>query len=352
MSKPIIIINRNDQLRLKRKHPFFKTDVLYYTNHKTGVDVYYDSTTYLLLGYKERNKEYAMARKTNRYLKIQYSISNRLKLLGYSSKYIDISGHIGELERYYEKKTTQDMIKEIVSIISRNRIINLKKTITDIQRFIYRIKYKFEQPEEKDEDMITSITKKYMTKLEKIKLKDKNNKNKVFKDWKAVYYNLFFQSLENKTVNLSIETKEFLADEISENDYHGNLILYYIVRELGKLFDYNDNKFMKINTAYFILDMIINEFNLFNKEDLLTNYEIKRFNYILTSKTYIFDIEEKGHGLGGEIEGFYGEHRDEDDIVTEEQIEQKDIDLEEIQALDIEQDLDYEIDYMAGVNKN
>ena len=52
---------------------------------------------------------------------------------------------------------------------------------------------------------------------------------------------------------------------------------------------------------------------MFNEEFKVTNFEIKRFNYLLKSKSYIYDVEEKGHGIEGQTDGFYGEHKDVDD---------------------------------------
>jgi len=141
------------------------------------------------------------------------------------------------------------------------------------------------------------------------------------------------------------------------------MILYYIIREINKLLVYNDNKTLKNTITFFIIDVINRLFEMFNTDSQKTNFEIKRFNYILKSQSYVYDVTEKGYGL----EGFYGEYKDIDDPeMSKDEIEQQDIDIEESEALDVdtgmdagevgwdpdESGLDYEIDYAPGVNFN
>ncbi len=219
---------------------------------------------------------------------------------------------------------------------------------------MYKIKYKYEQTgdqqTEEEEDNERKLVEIYTKKLEKLTLRDKKKQNKILRNWKIPFYNLFFQNLENKTINLNINDKYLSTEDFSLYDYHGNLILYYIIQELTSLLEYNSDRFTKVNLAYFSINTINHLFNIFNKEDLLTNYEIQRFTYILNSLTYIHDVEESGHGLGGQTEGFYGEYTEEGDAADEEAQDQMEADIEESQAMDIDGDLDYEIDYEAGVN--
>lgn len=349
MDKPIIITDRDNKIKYKKDHPFFKTDTLYYTNYKAGrIDVFYDSTTLLLLGYKELNKEYQHAKVRIKHIKIKYSIMNKLKLLGYPSRYINISKRVKELNYL---KDDQAIIKKIVSDLNRIRIHRLKQLIIDVQRHIYRIKYKYDEIEDEGNDYIqTNLVKKYESKLNKMKLLDKNNKNRIFKGWKYVKYGIFFQNIHNKTININITSKYISEEDASDYDYHGNVILFYIISEFRKLLNYN-NKFIKINMIYLIFDILENLHRLYNEEYKVTNSEIKRFNYILNSKSYVYDVEEKGHGLEeGEREGIYGEYKDIDDVEDPDKLEALDIAQEEMGAIDMEDDMDYEIDYAPGVN--
>ena len=110
------------------------------------------------------------------------------------------------------------------------------------------------------------------------------------KDWNAIKSELFYQNLKNKTINLNINAKYLAVDDISNYDYHGNLILYYIIREFTKLINYNQQKITKIHVIYFIIDIIIKAHNIFNEDYKITNFYVKRFSYIAKSETKIFDV--------------------------------------------------------------
>ncbi len=204
---------------------------------------------------------------------------------------------------------------------------------------------------------------KYKGKLVNMNIKDKNQKNKIFRGWKVVKYQISFKDLSKETVNLSPYVNYLSYEDVSLYDTNGNMILYYIIRELNKLLVYNDNKTIKNTITFFIIDVINRLFEMFNTDSQKTNFEIKRFNYILKSKSYVYDITEKGYGL----EGFYDEYKDIDDPdPSKEEIEQRDTDIEESEALDVDigleageigydpddSGLDYEIDYESGVNFN
>ncbi len=357
---PLIIKEDENKIIYKKDHPFFKTDVLYYTNQKLKIDVYYNAITLLLLGSKEVNKDYEFPKKRNVYMKINYSIADRLKLLGHSSRYIDVSDKIDTIKQTYKIDNPQEIIKTVVSEISRTRIHNLKQSIVYIQRYINRIKYNYQQDivDTRDKESIDLFLEKYRNKLKTVVTrktrgdgdKDRDSEsNKFFNMWKAVKTDIFFQNLENRTVNLNADAKYILSDDINYYDYHGNLILFYIVKELIKLIEINDEKFVKINLTFLIIDIIIRLHRLFNTEQEITNYELKRFNYIINSKQSVYEMDE-GYKMEGEVDGFYEEYKDPADPENLEELELKEEAQEEQEALDIEGELDYEIDYQAGVN--
>lgn len=346
---PLIIKEDENKVLYKKDHPFFKTDVLYYTNQKLKIDVFYDAVTLLLLGNKEVNKDYELSKRKNIYMKINYSIADRLKLLGHISRYSAIQEKIDDIKINYKIDNSQKIIKMVVSDISRNRIQNLKQCIIYIQRYVNRIKYNYQENniDINEKDVSDIFLEKYKNKLKNIVTK--KDSEKFFQMWKAVKNNMFFQTLENRTINLNIDVEYVLSDDINYYDYHGNVILYYIVNEFIKLIQMNDEKFVKINLAFLIIDIIINLHKLFNTEVQITNYELKRFNYIINSKQSVYEMDE-GYSMQGEVDGFYGEYTDPADVDNLEDIELREEAQEELDALDIEGELDYEIDYQAGIN--
>lgn len=112
---------------------------------------------------------------------------------------------------------------------------------------------------------------------------------------------------------------------------------------MQNLLDFNDDKIIKTTLCYLLIDIIIRIHNEFNQEKLETNTEITRFKYTL-ELTDTREIETF------ETEGFYEEYKDPDAIVDEATEEANYDDREEMEALDMEEELDYEIDYESGTN--
>lgn len=324
-----------------------------------------------MLGYKENSRDFVFSKKTDKKIKLNYSIANKLKLLGYPSQYINI----GELYEKVENDikdmvghdTTPDReetLKEIISNIIRRRIYNLKKVINQFQRFVWKIKnttsidVKLERLDvprqdiavfaDEEIDPFTRLLDKYQKKLTNINLEDNNGKHKIFKHWKAVVNNLFPESLEDKVINIGND-RLLNAEEISKYDTNGNLLLYYIVSEIDKLIHFNQNKFVKTNAIMFMIDFINFLFGLFNTEEIFNMLDIKRFIYILNSQGYLYDIEQKGHGLE-ETQGIYEEYRDPDEIESEEHVEAEEEAEEEAQALDVDMSYDDALDYIVQMD--
>lgn len=375
LDKPIIITDADNRISFKNNHPFYKTDVIYYTNNRAGrLDVFYDATTHILLGYKENNRDFVNLKKTNKKIKINYSIVNKLKLLGYPSHYINIADQYNNYT-----KDIQDMIgvnkenmpgqeeiyKEILSNIIRKRINNLKKVISQFQRVIWRIKnnnslqtriekldtqrYGFDNTNTTEEiSPLDALVDKYLKKLNSINLEDDKGNHRIFKHWKAVVNNLFTDSLEDKVVNIGND-RLIDAIEISRYSNNGYLLLYFIVSEIDKMIHFNQNKFVKTNAVMLILDFIDTVFNLYNTEELLNSIDIKRFIYILNSEGYLYDIEQSGQGLLN-TDGIYEEYQDPDEFASEDQIIAEDDAEEEAQALDVDMDYDDALEYIPQLD--
>lgn len=346
LDKPFIINDTGNKIIFKKAHPFFKKDVIYYTNFKIQVDVFYDATTKLLLGFKEKNKDYQISKKQNIYLKVNNSIMNQIKMLGYPSKFIYIKNKLDYYKNLYKDPSLS--LKFVISDVSRDRIQKLKKIITDIQRYIYRLAYNYTVKPLDEENNPDKFIDKYKNKLNKMVLK-KEKGDKFLNKWKAMKYNLFFEDITDKTINIDPESNYVTIDDVSLYDYTGNLLLFYIVHEMNKLLTINTDKFIKSTIAYLLLDIIVRLQEEFDEEKELTNTEIKRFKHTLT----ILDDREI-EDITGETEGFYQELKDEDkdpSIINEINEEL----LEESQALDLEEgpeNLDYEVEYESGVNYN
>lgn len=361
--KPIIVTDKDNVIKFRQNHPFYKTDVLYYTSTRAGrVDVFYDATTLILLGYKEASKDFVLSIKPDKKLKINYSIYNKLKIMGYESKFITLKDKLDEmLDKYIGIESykinnnlvlsKEETFKELVKELIRIRINNLKKVIYEFQRFLYRIKNGYvtdinkkketeEENEEEEEEIniIEIITNKYSKKLLNMSLYDQNKKHKIFKHWKAVTSQLQTDDLTDVNLNIDLDAQLLDSEDINNYDFNGNLLLYYIITEMSKLIIYNPNKVLRSNIIGFLIEFINIMFDMFNIESKMHNHDIKRFIMSLKSSLYIQDIENL---VTGETVGIYQEYRDIDDKENPDEADAEDDAREEADALDVDNELEF-----------
>lgn len=343
LEKNIVITEKENKVKYEYNNTFFKTDVIYYTTYKNGkIDVYYDSQTRILLGYKEENKNFVFNIQPNKTIKIIYSIYNKIKMLGYPSEFIDLSQ-----ENFGVKQ------------ILINRKENIEHIIYRFQRLITRLvnSYIIAKPKKDEqfdnlkqrEDLeyfnnkYDSLIEKYMKHLNNINIVSKNGSHMIFKHWSGVSQ-INFKDFNDNILDSDI--KNISYSKLSKLDLNGNIMLYYFTNELIKLFNYNDNKIQKGYITNLLIDFINVTFDIFNEEKLKMKMDYKNFWYIINSSVYIDEIKEKV----GETEGIYEEAVDPDKKeLTQEEQDAVDDANEEEDALDIEGD---EYDYEAYHSRN
>lgn len=344
LDKNVVLTDSNNKITYKQDHPFFKTNVIYYTSYKNGkVEIYYDATTRILLGYKEESRNFVLDRKQDKRLIVNYSILNKLKMLGHQSQFIDLEPYFNDMMLGRENIESFDkeiMIKTVISNLARERVLNLKKVVGEFQRVFFKILNNFSehQSEENTEyfsNKLNVFIEKQKTNLANINIFDAKGNHMVFKHWKGVVRGIYSEEITELKQDFE-KIKTINNDEINKVDKNGNMILYFITSELAKLLKYNSNSFSRLATAEFIIDFINNVFDLFNNEKIITNPDVKRFSYILASVTYLQEVSEK-NGVR-EIEGIYDEHQDIDQEITPEEKENITDLQEEQDAIDMEDD--------------
>lgn len=364
LNNPIIITDSDKKIFFKQNHKHFETDVLYYTNYKSGkVDVFYDAITKILLGYKEESKNYVNYGKADKKLKVDYSIYNKLMLLGYESQYLDINDNFESVtERFDKLDQTEDNKQKMYRIIAfdiiKSRHSNIKKTIADFYRVFNRIINNFKvQKRHKDDnvdideesyftDKMGDIVIKHTKKLSNVIISEPSGRNRILKHWKSITRGIKPESL--KDIYFSYSDKLIDVNTITSYDNKGNLMLFYLVNEMNNLITFNDNKFTKMNIVIFLIDFINTAFELFNVENLMNNKDIKRFTYVLKSSFYMRNLEEKEDI--NKNTGIYEEYTDPDEELSEEQLEILEDAIEEQDALDMESDIDYEEAFDNAMN--
>jgi hypothetical protein len=338
LSKPIYIINYDNKLLFKKSHSFFNTDIIYYTDSR-NTEIYYNAMTLLLIGYKEKNKEIKKIR-SNKQLKISYSLINKIQLLGHENRFTQIESNIDLKDPLDLEEKIRYLIKNIV----RTRLDNLKKAIYKFQGLINKIinGYKVEiKDENKDEilDKYTELLIKHSNKLQNITISNRFNKEKVFKDWNKYINHIFTSDISD--ININKNDKLIDYNFINKIDHNSNKILYYIINELIKLIDYNENKLLKSNIINFCIDYIDWIYTEYNQDILLSDIKNKTFNYLIKSPRYVDQGVEK-------VVGPY-EEQTIDLEQTEEDINKRDDDIEEQEALDIDmEEFDYQSEFESS----
>lgn len=334
LDREIIINESDDKISIKENHPHFKTDVLYYTN-KTGgkIDIFYDLLSKKLLGFKEESKNYVdVNKKVNRQIRLIYSITNKIKLLGYSSEFIDT--------------TNID-----VSDISNRRLENIKSTLNEFQRIFNKIingyvKYERKSSNEENKKEITDLLSsdnmnnlldRYHKKINNANVANTENKGRIFKHWKALIRGI------NNTVDDKFNAKyadmheTINVKDINKSDKSSNELIFYMIQEFTKLIQYNSGH-VKSNISNFIVEFIDRIFDKFNTDHLYFNHDIKRFMCILESNGFLREIFLSKIDEENMPQGLYEEYVDDekDDEEKEQQID----DEEEQEALDIDMNED------------
>jgi hypothetical protein len=351
LDKEIVMIDSDNKINYKTNHSFFKTDVLYYTSYKNGkIEVYYDAKTNILLGYKEENKSFVQSKSLNKKIKIEYSLLNKIKLLGYERHNYVIKINDDDKD---DKNLKSNLLKNII----RNRNYGIKSFIYKFQRFINRLNNKFVNPkkEKLNQDKFKqyvneeenyyinkfeSLVETYTKKIQKINLSNDSNEHTIFKHWKGIY-DITTSDIEKQTLN--IENNIIRTDELNIIDKSGNILLFYIINEFKKLLNYNIKS--KNIICNMLIDFINSYYSIYFEEHHENNIDYKRFNYIINSQTYVNEIMDKI----GDTEGIYEEYRDPDKVLSQEEQEALDDAKEVDEALDVEGD---EVDYASFYDHN
>jgi hypothetical protein len=305
-NKKTSIFLKDNVVKYKKDDPFFKQDVYYYEDTANHVQVYYSAIEKYLLGYKENSKDFTKLINTDAYLKIHYSLQYQLLHFGFN---------------YLNNKIQEKIdLHEYINNILRIRLQNLKNSLSEIQQIIYQVKNNFNGSNQ------NPVAKYYISKIKYINTHD--DESRIFKEWSQINNGLFYETVQIDS-DISIKTlpnqnKYINASTLLKYSVKENIIISYIIKEVTKLLDINEENYTKVNIAYMISNIVFQLFrNFTNNENAFHNMNVKKF--LLTST---FDISESF-----EIQ---------ETTLSEDEIEkikeEKDMDQERLDSLDMEQD--------------
>jgi len=287
-------------------HEYFKQDVLIVIKDK--IEIFYNVIENNLLGYKEKVKNYVEINGTGKFIKINYSIENKLKYLGFDSKYINIEDY--QKHDYYTKEKLTH--KEILDNIMRNRINALKKLMEFSQKIIYQIKnkkniqiiekssniydkysknkYDYFSKKELNISKDSQIVLNFQSKFKYINTTKENNK-KILINWSilndGIQHNTDFKFNDK---DLLINKKYIDASYLISLKDNDHIIIFYTLSELAYLIDLNDDNYTKSNLVFLIANIINYCYTIFNKQ--LNHIEYKKFKYMIESVAEVISFDQ------------------------------------------------------------
>ena len=123
---------------------------------------------------------------------------------------------------------------------------------------------------------------------------------------------------------------------VIKHDFSSNLMLNYIIDEINRLINYNQNKVVKTNLVLFILELTWKMFNLTNYSMTMFDRDVSYFNQMLY--TTEFYLETQTQDMSVDAIDFYGTNADLNDMNEEEREKHQEEVLDNIEE---EQAIDY-----------
>lgn len=322
LEKPLVIPSDENIIKIFENHPYFKKDIYYYKDNAHNVYVYYDIVTQQYLGYSDDNKNIKTTNNSS-FLSIKNSIKSQLMLLGLENKYINLL--------HYFKDFSNVSSSEIIESITRERINNLKQLISNTVSIINNIRNKnsfnmFYNVNQKE------IINEFKNKLKFFNTKDQDSHNNIFKNYVIINNNLKMHKSKNK--ELKFNNNYLNYSQINDNYNLDTVLIYYLINNFNKLLDYNEELNIKTELTYLIIRIIKYLFNTYYKST--SNTEIRKYDFLLLNSIEYID------------ENLVVNYNNEIIPITEIDLdkvnEEKDDVNEELNALDIDDYKDDEID--------
>lgn len=302
LDEPVIFIEKDKRLLFKEDNPFFKTDVYYYTDNRSQVDVFYDAVTYKMVGYKEKHRDYVSVKRADLSLKISFSIKERLRTIGYKTKYINIDSMFSKNSEYITDANKN--YHRILNTLIREHVNKVKTVIDKISSIIYQVKNNATEAIVEEDTNITAtkgykgisqIISKYNKNISKINI---GPDDLSFSDWGVIRDLFRYVPVNWDETSLVIPLNMYVNyDIINFYDISSNVMFYYLIKQLTEILDSNPNDIIKVDITNLLIDVIVYVFDQYNEDDFINTVDIKRFEYILNGSAMMIDGLQKGQGI-------------------------------------------------------
>ena len=340
LETPERIVDENNQIKHVKNHPIFKKDVIVLIlDRNVKYEVAFDSRSKTLLGYRKIGKEFIPVNNLC-HIKINYSIKNLFMYFGF------IRYNIYFDDFYLNTKINMN---DFANKCAKYRFNAVKALGYNINKYMNRLKNRYTAPliASKFLEMSNDSTKTvyeiynndklditYDSLLKKFN-KDINleNSNKDIKHIFMKYFNTVNDYFNYEHIDTELKENDYIAaDNIIKNDKSTNIIFNYIIDEIIRLLNYNSNKLVKTTLINFILAIVINMFNEYSNDIVLSNKNIDNFKQFLTKSEFF--TENKYSANNDNVDYFVDidlEDMDEENLLKKK--EEKDDDEERINSV-------------------
>ena len=320
IEKTITILSKENKIKFIKNHEFYGRDVMYYHNLINNTYVFYDNITKNYSGY---SKDLVTFKKytSNASIKIEYSIKDMIKIFGLKNKYINLY-HIDN--KFMKMNDYSDInVNPILKNIVLRRSNNLKNIIFKTQSIIQKIKNRQTSISNSKENKIVNKFNKILKTFKT----DNNNKKKIFKHIFLLTNNIKMEKIDSN-IKLDISKNYFDSSILNKMNNIDSKLLFYYIYNLNRLIDYNEDKNIKTNISYLIVNII--SYLFYEYYLSLEETEFRKFDFLLLNDTPYLDESLR-------VEGYYQELVDSRDINKEENEEKMYNMNEEATALDIDE---------------
>lgn len=282
--KPDLTIHTENENKVlfKKDDTYFKQNIFYYWDKINNLTMYYNAQDYNYLGYKEQGKDYVRVTGSGCSLQVKLAIKNKLLFLGYPYLNYKIPQNIlDELNSGVPNKNSGYKLNNFVAGITRERIVNLKNTLINIQKIFYQIK------NHTNLSKAHPITKIYINKFKSIQTQQKNNK---FLDAINQISASAFYKPNDFSSSITYEKEYLYVGNIIKFQNSDHVIISYLCNQIKMLIDINQDNFTKTNLIFLFANIINYEFNFYNlREKAAASAEVKKS--VLSESAYFSTIE-------------------------------------------------------------
>lgn len=268
LDDPIFILDGDKSLVFKKQDQHFNINVYFYYLKENDIYMFYNAHTFDYVGYKSGNT-YNTLLNTGCNLSPKQSIKHKLLFLGHSNMFYPLTK---DLKDVVNSNNDTEKLLLFVSNIIRNRIIQLKNILINVQRI-------FNQMMSQNKNTLEKISKHFSKKIKNIKTMNDDGTFKFFANINEIINSSYFESNISKEEKITFDKDYLYAGNIIKLFNTDQKLIIYMCEQFNKMLDINENDHNKIMLVYMFSMIIDQQYDLVTAREKNNNYaDIKKFN--------------------------------------------------------------------------